>query len=133
MQCNNLNTGLVRLTDHNYFEAPDFDYVECDSDDSESATAHPLEANLSPHLRPGLAVRAFYALVASALDELAPDPEAPNLLDTGLAELASPIDVLSRPSISALTSTQFDSILAEAEGAFQEWEGGCTRWLPSNF
>ena len=105
----------------NSFEAPDSDYAECDSDDSESATAHPLEANLSPHLRPGLAIRDFYALVTSALDELAPDPEAPNRLDTRLAELASLIDVLSRSSISVFTSALFDSILAEAEGAAQEW------------
>jgi len=88
----------------NSFEAPDSGHDESDSGDSESATVHPLEANLSPHLRHGLTVRAFYALVASALDELEPDPEAPNLLDTGLAEVASLIVVLSRSSISVFTS-----------------------------
>ena len=97
------------------FEALDSGHDESDSDDSESATVHPLEANLSPHLRHGLAVRAFYALVASALDELAPDPKAPNLLGTGLAELAILIDVLSRSSISVFTSALFDLILAEAQ------------------
>ena len=54
------------------FEAPDSGYDEYDSGDSESATVHPLEASLSPHLRHGLAVRALYALVASTLDEFAP-------------------------------------------------------------
>ena len=109
------------------FEAPDSDHDEYDSDDFESAAVHPLEANLPQNLRHGLTLRAFYALVGSALDELAPDPEAPSLLDTGLAELASFIDVLSRSSISGFTSTLFDSIRAEAEEAAREWGDDGTR------
>ena len=46
------------------------------------------------------------ASVASDLDELELDPEAPNILDTGFEELASLIGVLSRPSISVFI---FDS------------------------
>ena len=74
-----------------------------------------------------MAVRDLYALVAYALDELAPDSEVLNLLDTGLAELASLIDVLSRYSTSVFTSALFDCILAEAEEAAQEWGGDGTR------
>ena len=59
--------------------------------------------------------------------KLAPDPEAPDLLDTGLAELASLIDVLSRPFTSVFTSTLFDSIRAEAEEAAREWGDDGTR------
>ena len=54
----------------NSFEAPDSGHDESDFEDSESAAVHSLEANPSPHLRHGLAVRAFYALVASTLDEI---------------------------------------------------------------
>ena len=43
----------------NSFEAPDSGHDESDFEDSESAAVHSLEANPSPHLRHGLAVRAF--------------------------------------------------------------------------
>ena len=49
------------------------------------------------------------------------DPEAPNVFDTGLEELASPIDVLSRSSISVFASALFDFIPAEAEEEAREW------------
>jgi len=66
--------------------------------------------------------------VAYALEELELDPEAPGVLDTGLEELASPTDVLSRSSISVLTSALFDFILAAAEKEAQEWwDGGLRR------
>ena len=64
-------------------------YDSGDNDSNESATVHPLEGNLSRHLRPGSTVRALSARSTYALDDLELDPEAPNVLDTGLEELAS--------------------------------------------
>ena len=90
-------------------------------DFDESAAAHSPEASLSRFLRPGLPFLDFSGRVAYALGKLALDPEAPNVLDTGLEELAGLIDVLSRSSISVFTSALFDFILAEAEEVAQEW------------
>ena len=56
------------------------------------------------------------------------DPEAPGVLDTGLEELASLIDVLSRFFVSVITSTPFDFILAEAEA--ESGNGGVMQVYP---
>ena len=116
-------------------EATEYDSDEYDSD--ESAAVHPLEGNLSRYLRPGLTVRALSASAAYALDDWDLYPEAPNVLDTGLEELASLFDVLSRPSISVFMSALFDLVLAEAKEESQEWWDGdlgrrfvlCLAWV----
>ena len=96
---------------------------EPDLDDFESAPVHSLEAILSPHFRRvcRLHIRAFYALVASALGDETRQPTYGRVIMI----LASLIDVLSRSSISVFTSTLFDSILAAAEMA--AWGDGGTR------
>ena len=48
-------------------------------------------------------------------DEPEFDPEAPCVLDAGLADLGNLIAVLSGPSISVFTSALFDFVLAEAQ------------------
>ena len=102
-----------------FTEATEYDPDEYDSD--ESATAHPLEGNLSRYLRPGLAVRDLSASAAFVLNDLELDPEAASAPDTGLEEHISPINVLSRPFISIFASILFDFTLAEAEEEAQEW------------
>ena len=108
-----------------FTEATEYDPDEYDSD--ESATAHPLEGNLSRYLRPGLAVRDLSASAAFVLNDLELDPEAASAPDTGLEEHISPINVLSRPFISIFASILFDFTLAEAEEEAQEWWDGDLR------
>ena len=84
--------------------------------------------HLSPYLRPASAVLDLPARVADAPDEPKYDPEAPNALGAGLAELDSPIAALSGPSISVFTSALFDFMLAEAQHEGQEcWGDGLRR------
>ena len=89
-------------------------------DSDENAAVHSPEANLARILRPGFAFLDMPERVACALGESELDPEAPNVFETGLEELASFIDELSISSISVFTSTLFDLILAEAEVDAQE-------------
>ena len=108
-------TALRNIYDARAGESTEATESDCDESDSgdtdESATAHPLEAYLSRYLYPGLAVCALSARVASALGELELNPEAPSVFETGLEELASLIDVRSRPSISFYTSSLYGHLL----------------------
>ena len=73
---------------------------------------------------PGSSVFDLFDRVADALGEVEFDPEAPNVLDAGLAELGNFIDLLSWASISVVTSALFDFILAAAQHEGQEWRDG---------
>ena len=91
----------------------------------ENEAVHSTEAIFSRFLRPGLKLLDMSERVAYALDELELDPEAPNILDTGLEEFANLIGELSISPISIFTLTLFDFVLAEAEEAAQErWYNG---------
>ena len=107
-----------------YFDESEDEYFKVATEFAANREARAAaKRRLSPYLHPASKVLDLSARVADALDELEFDPEAPNVLDAGLAELDNLIAVLSGTSISVFTSALFDFMKAEAQHEDQEWWG----------